>query len=107
MEQPGTFTADAGSRNAGASVRLWVLPKEGRIERIRFEAYGCPHFIAAADAVAEWCEGRKFDDLQRWSWQPIQESLKVPAAKRGRLLILENALKKAYERHISTLDAAG
>lgn len=106
-QQPGAFAAEAGSRRAGASVRLWVLPNDGRAERVQFEAYGCPHFVAAADMLAEWCQGRKFNELDQWNWLTVQNTLQVPQSKRGRLLILENALKRVNEMHISTQRAAG
>lgn len=86
------IVAQSGSRQSGASVRLWFVFQANRVSQVRFEVYGCPYFIAATELLAEWCEGRALDELSQWSWQSVQDELAIPASKRGTLLVLQKAL---------------
>jgi NifU-like protein involved in Fe-S cluster formation len=88
------LTAQAGSRERGASIRLYLQVKDKRVVQAKFVAYGCPHFIAAAEMLCEWCEGRAIDELPQWNWQSAQAELDTPASKRSKLLLLEDALRK-------------
>lgn len=102
-------SGQAGSRAQGASVRLWLRiaipsPREsGERVRVRgahvlaarFEAYGCPHFLAAAEYLCRWLEGRSRSELDHWQWRELEAALAIPANKRARLLILEDALRRA------------
>ena len=91
--QTDTASAQAGSRDRGASVRFWVQMHNGRIVKMRFQAYGCPHFIAAAQMLCEWAVGQSALELLQWHWQLVQGDLEIPAAKRGKLLLLEDAVR--------------
>jgi len=102
LDGVNVVNAQAGSRESGASARLWLQVVNQRVKKAAFQGYECPHFIAAAESLAEWCEGRTVNELSLWSWQKVQQQLAIPTSKRGRLLILENALKKAIETLIST-----
>jgi hypothetical protein len=37
------------------------------------------------------------DDLDRWSWREAAQALEVPAEKHGRLLLLEDAVRRLAE----------
>ena len=84
--------AQVGTRQRGASVRLWVVFHANRVSQVRFEVYGCPYFIAATEMLAEWSEGRTLDELSQWPWHSVQDELMMPASKRGTLLVLQKAL---------------
>jgi len=94
LAQPEVISVSTGSRERGASIRLWLEIKHGTVRQARFVAYGCPHFIAAAEMLCEWCEDRAISELIRWNWQSAQTELDVPASKRSKLLLLEDALRK-------------
>jgi len=93
--QRAVLSAQTGSRERGASIRLCLQVKEGAVSRARFVAYGCPHFIAAAEMLCDWCEGRTISELLQWNWQLIQPELGVPTTKRSKLLLLEDVLRMA------------
>ena len=101
------FAGQAGSRQGGCSVRLWLEVLNDRVGQMRFEAYGCPYFIAAAEMLAEWCEGRATAELLQWPWQSVEEELVVPASRRGCLLVLRNALNTVVIAHRTTQAANG
>ena len=63
-----------------------------RIEEVRFEAYGCPHCIAAGSWLSERLVGLTLDRLRAWRWREADQALQFPLEKRGRLLILEDAV---------------
>jgi len=85
----------AGSRAQGASVRVWLQIANERVVTAKFEAYGCPHFIAAAEKLCEWAGNRTLSELKHWNWREVAAYLQLPAGKRARLLVLEDALQRA------------
>lgn len=89
-------SGQAGSRAQGASVRIWLQFRvDGCVSMARFQAYGCPHFLAAAETLCAWAEGRSRSELQDWNWREVASYLDVPPVKRARLLVLEDALRHA------------
>ena len=89
----GILSASAGSREQGASIAIWFAVHESLVQAIRYQAYGCPHFLASCEYLAQSMEGRPYDELIKWSWRDAETQLAVPASKRARLLILEEALR--------------
>jgi NifU-like protein involved in Fe-S cluster formation len=87
----------AGRRDQGAEFALAARIVDGRVADTRFEAYGCPHCLAAGSWLAESLIGADRERLQRWSWRDLADALEVPTAKRGRLLILEDAVRALAE----------
>jgi NifU-like protein involved in Fe-S cluster formation len=90
---PGVITARAGKREQGAEFMVSAHVTGERIAAARFEVYGCPHCIAAASWLSERLVGGTLADLEAWSWREAVAALQIPPEKRGRLLILEDALR--------------
>jgi len=106
FEKPGNagrllgdvVTGMAGEKAHGARVEFDFRLREGRVERARFRAYGCPHTIAAASWVAEQAEGR---DLEEKGWldpHALADVLELPEHKLGVLLVVEDALRDATSK---------
>ena len=56
---PGTASAEARDPDGGQRVRLHLrLSADGRLEDVRFQAFGCPVTIAVASAAVERLRGR-------------------------------------------------
>jgi nitrogen fixation NifU-like protein len=87
----------AGHRDQGVRFTLSARVAESVIRSVRFEVYGCPHCIAAGSWLSQRLVGCTRDDLQRWSWREVDEVIDMPPAKRGRLLILEDAVRALAE----------
>jgi NifU-like protein involved in Fe-S cluster formation len=85
-------TTAAGSREQGTSVRLYIDVRDTHVQTVRYQAYGCPHFLAACESLARWLEGRACAELSRWRWRDVESELDVPATKRSRLLLLDEVL---------------
>ena len=87
------ITGAAGRMSQGARFELSARLRNDRIAEIRFEAYGCPHSIAAGSLLSERLQGATQAELETWSWREAAQALQIPAEKRGRLLILEDAVR--------------
>jgi len=106
FEKPGNagrllgdvVTGMAGEKAHGTRVEFDFRLRDGRVERARFRAYGCPHTIAAASWVAEQAEGR---DLEEKGWldpHALADVLELPEHKLGVLLVVEDALRDATSK---------
>lgn len=94
---PDVIIARAGKREQGVEFVVSARIAADRIAAARFEVYGCPHCIAAASWLSERLVGRTLADLEAWSWREAVAALQIPPEKRGRLLILEDALRALAE----------
>ena len=61
-----TIDGVAGSVAHGAMFRLSAQIAQQRIAALRFEAYGCPHCLAAGSWLSERLIGATCEDLQTW-----------------------------------------
>jgi NifU-like protein involved in Fe-S cluster formation len=71
----------------GVRIFLSAQLAAGRIDTLRFQAWGCPHVIAAAEAFCASYEGRST------STSDLMQSLSVPVEKTGRILVIEDAVR--------------
>ncbi|MGB5623137.1 MAG: iron-sulfur cluster assembly scaffold protein [Gammaproteobacteria bacterium] len=110
FERPGNagrllgdvVTGAAGERAHGARVEFDFRLSGGRVERARFRAYGCPHTIAAASWVAEQAEGRNLEQSDWLDPQSLADVLELPEHKLGVLLVVEDALRDAANKSLTT-----
>ena len=91
---PDVISASAGSINQGAKFWLYARVAEERLDQLKYRVYGCPHSIAAASLVSEQLVGATLEQLDAWSWREVASRLAVPAEKRGRLIVLEDAIRQ-------------
>jgi NifU-like protein involved in Fe-S cluster formation len=87
------ISGSAGSVEHGARFTLFARVSEGRISELKHRVYGCPHSIAAVSLACEQLLGADRERLATWSWRETEQLLQVPAEKRGRLLVLEDAVR--------------
>jgi NifU-like protein involved in Fe-S cluster formation len=86
------ISSDAEDRTLNVWVRFQVELVRQVIRSVRFEAYGCPHFVAAADWMSERLDGQPARALSEPAAQAARAALDVPTEKLGKLLVLEDAL---------------
>jgi NifU-like protein involved in Fe-S cluster formation len=86
-------TGLAGNREQGAEIELSCRIVGGQVGEARFRAFGCPHFLAAASWLTDRLRGASRNEIERWDWREVAEALEVPAAKFGRLLTLQDAVR--------------
>ena len=87
-EAPGVLVEDQGVR-----IAFSAKVTEGRIDALRFQAWGCPHVIATAEAFCSNYEGKSTADLLEFSVSDLMQSLSVPVEKTGRILVIEDAVR--------------
>ena len=90
-----TATGAAGDADQGARVEFEFMVEQGQVARGRFRAFGCPHLVAAASWVTDRLRGATREELVAWDWREAAEALEVPAAKFGRLLTVQDAVRDA------------
>jgi NifU-like protein involved in Fe-S cluster formation len=98
FSQPVHAGAIAGAVTAhvddqGVRIRLYAVVEEGNLRKLGFQAWACPHVIAAAEAFCAEFEGRSAADLLEFSSSDLMKSLPVPVEKTGRILVLEDAVR--------------
>ncbi|MEE8427187.1 MAG: iron-sulfur cluster assembly scaffold protein [Woeseiaceae bacterium] len=103
LEGASTVTVD----DQGVRIQLSADVADGSIKAMRFLAWGCPHVIAAAEAVCAGYEGRAASDLDVFRAAELMQSLAVPTEKSGRILVIEDAVRSlgAMLRGISGSDS--
>ena len=77
----------------GLRIGLSASVEAGDLHAVRFEAWGCPHVIAAAEAFCAHIEGEPARKLLEFSAADLMQSLSVPVEKTGRILVLEDAIR--------------
>ena len=90
-----TVGGEAGREELGTRVRFVLRIAEERLLEVRYRAYGCPHTLATCEWLARTLEGRRLDALAVGNPIEWAQRLGVPAAKLGRLLVVEDALRAA------------
>jgi NifU-like protein involved in Fe-S cluster formation len=91
------IAARAGRRSDGVEFSFTARIAAERLVALRFQAFGCPHSIAAASWLTERLVGVTQQELAQWQWREAAQALEVPTEKRGRLLILEDAVHALAE----------
>ncbi len=109
------LAGEAGREDLGTRVRFMLRMDAHRVLEARYRAYGCPHTLAACEWLARRLEGRGAEGrgaeaggapgggVRGLSLQALLPDtpldwaarLGVPAAKLGRLLVIEDALRAA------------
>jgi NifU-like protein involved in Fe-S cluster formation len=93
---PGLVAGDAEDRTLHVWVRFQLQLQDGAVRAAAFQAYGCPHTVAAASAVADWLEGRTVAQAQRLDVRTVCADLAVPVEKLGKLLRIEDAVAACW-----------
>ncbi len=94
----GPVSGEAEDRTLNVWVRFQLHLLDGAIHAVRYNVYGCPDTVAAAEWTAEWLEGRPAGALDELSMRQCLEVLGVPVEKLGKLLLLEDALAACRRR---------
>ena len=88
----GLVAGEAEDRSLHVWVRFQLQIVDETIAAAGFQAFGCPHTIAAASVVAEWLEGRSVEAARGLDVKAVCAELEIPVEKLGKLLRIEDAL---------------
>lgn len=90
---PDVIEGSAGRRADGVEFHFTARLAGDVIDAVRVQTFGCPHSVAAASWLSERLVGMTRTQLQQWQWREAAQALDVPTEKRGRLLVLEDAVR--------------
>jgi hypothetical protein len=91
LSGPGVCRGAAGSPAQGTWVQFDLAVDAGLIQAARYRVFGCPHTIAVSAWLAEQAPGRAVRASLPEGIAQLSARFTVPADKRGRLLIIEDA----------------
>ncbi len=91
--------SDVAESDTGSRIMLSAGITDGMIAEMRFRAWGCPHFIAAAELLCRDRENGPVSGLSLFEMSGLMEQLSVPVEKTGKILLLEDALKSLWDQH--------
>jgi cysteine desulfurase len=94
---PGIRHGRAGRREQGAEILFELEITDGFVKSARFSAYGCPHTVAVTAWICEVLEGCRLDAAAPGTPADWATQFDVPTEKLGRLLIVEDALRSAFD----------
>ncbi len=77
----------------GVRIRLSATHADGHLQALRFRAWGCPHVLAACEAVCREYEGRPATELGQFRASEIMGNLSIPVEKTGRILVIEDTVR--------------
>lgn len=92
----GVISGAAGDREHGTDVVFHLRVKEREIAEISFQAFGCPHTIAACSLATERLTGQPVNALVELTASSLAEALEAPVEKMGRMLLIEDALRNCF-----------
>ena len=100
---PGDAVGRAGGvQECGDVIEMRLDISDGRIQRARYLASGCPGALASAAAAAQLAEGSTLDELARLTEQNVYDLLEdLPDNKRACSNLGALAVKHAVENHVS------
>lgn len=94
--EPGLVAGEAEDRALHVWIRFELQTADGVVAAAGFQAFGCPHTIAAANVVAEWLEGRSIEAARKLDVKAVCAELEVPVDKLGKLLRIEDAVAACW-----------
>lgn len=91
-------TGEDGNFKCGDMMKVYLKVKKGKIDKIKFETYGCVAAIASTDMMCELVKGRSLDDAYRMSNKEIVNSLgEMPEIKIHCSILGMRALRNAID----------
>ena len=95
-EYNDSIVGEAAESETGARIVLSALVDKDTIRVLRYQAFGCPHLIAAAEAFCNEAEGKSVTALAELDVNGLMNRLAIPVEKTGRVFILEDAARALH-----------
>lgn len=100
---------EVGNAKCGDIMKMYLKIKEGTIEDVKFETFGCGSAIASSSMATEMIKGKPLTEALGLTNQAVTEALDgLPAYKLHCSVLAEQAIKAAvkdyYERKGITVD---
>ncbi len=95
---------EVGNAKCGDIMKMYLKIKDGKIEDVKFNTFGCASAIATSSIATEMIKGQKIEDALKLSNKAVVEALDgLPPVKIHCSVLAEEAIKAAvkdyYDRH--------
>jgi len=87
---------EAAESESGSRVVLSAVVDGETIRLLRYQVFGCPHLIAAAEAFCDEVEGKAIAALTELDVASLMNRLAIPVEKTGKVFILEDAARALH-----------
>ena len=89
---------EVGNAKCGDIMKMYLKIRDGRIEDVRFETFGCGSAIASSSIATEMIKGRTLDEALALTNQQVVDALGgLPAHKLHCSVLAEEAVKSALK----------
>lgn len=89
---------EVGNPKCGDVMKIYIKVKDGRIEDIKFETFGCAAAIATSSMVTEMVKGKTLEEALKVTNKDVAEALGgLPPQKIHCSLLAEECIKAAIE----------
>ena len=89
---------EVGNAKCGDIMRIYLKIKDGIIEDVKFETFGCGSAIASSSMATEMIKGKPVSDALALTNKAVAEALDgLPAYKMHCSVLAEEAIKKALK----------
>ncbi len=89
---------EVGNAKCGDIMKIYLKIKDGIIEDVKFETFGCGSAIASSSMATEMIKGKKVEDAMALTNKAVAEALDgLPAHKLHCSVLAEEAIKAALK----------
>ena len=91
---------EVGNARCGDVMKMFIKVKDGKIEDIKFQTYGCIAAIASSDVMCELAIGKTVDEALKITFKDVIKELDdLPQIKYHCSVLGTAALKKAIQNY--------
>ena len=95
---------EVGNAKCGDIMKMYLKIKDGKIEDVKFETFGCGSAIASSSMATEMIKGKSIHEAMALTNKAVAEALDgLPAHKLHCSVLAEESIKSAikdyYDRH--------
>ena len=89
---------EVGNAKCGDIMKIYLKIKDGIIEDVKFETFGCGSAIASSSMATEMIKGKRVEDAMELTNKAVAEALDgLPAHKLHCSVLAEEAIKNALK----------
>ena len=89
---------EVGNAKCGDIMKMYIKVKDGIIEDVKFNTFGCGSAIASSSMATEMIKGKSLDDALELTNKAVAEALDgLPAHKMHCSVLAEEAIKAAID----------
>ena len=89
---------EVGNAKCGDSMKMYLKIKDGVVEDVKFETFGCGSAIASSSMATELIKGQPVEEVKKLTNKAVAEALDgLPAYKMHCSVLADEAIQSALE----------